>query len=171
MTRNRADLRVRERFEQARKGIALAMRVGIDENDQTMPRTRESALQRPGFSFVFLLQGPDPRIQRSHPLNFGRGSILRTVVDDNDFDRPGVVRIEQRLQGAADDLRFVIGGNHHADRLRKISPRPAPKTIGQPDHDQRAQNHQSRRDDHKGPEKFFDRMIDAETGRANEARQ
>ncbi len=46
-----------------------------------------------------------------------------------------------------------------------------PKTRREPDNDQRPNHDKSRRHDHKGPEKFFDAVVYAEPGAADNTRE
>ena len=66
-----------------------------------------------------------------------------------------------------DYFAFVVGSDDYTDGFGKIHGRRTTKAIGQVDNDERAHQHQCRRYNHESPEKFLDRMHDAETGAAD----
>ena len=100
-------------------------------------------------------------------LDFGRRPIARTIIDHDDFDLARVIgRRARERKRVRDHLLFIEGRDQDADRSGEIRrPGVAAETRRQPDHDQRSHDDQRRRDNHEGPEKFFDRVKDVKPGR------
>src|SRR5581483_8345169 len=107
-------------LQQSRKRIALALRIGIDENDDAVTRSSEAALQCSRFSMVFLSQQADAPIALGNALDLFSGPVVRTVVHDNDFDVAFVIGRQKRAQSFRNQFAFIISSDHHADRFRKI---------------------------------------------------
>jgi len=82
-----------------------------------------------------------------------------------------VIGREQRTQSVCDHFAFIVGRNDYARGLGKICPRLSPKSIGQPNHNERASHNEHGRDNHECPEKFFDAVIDVEAGAAHETHE
>src|SRR5205809_2078259 len=98
-----------------------------------MARRSQAALQGARFPVIVLLRQTNTRFALRNALNFRSSLITRTVIHYDDFDFPLVVRSEQRAQSFRDHFLFVVSSYHHADRLREIYFRSAPKTIREPD--------------------------------------
>ena len=74
----------------------LTLRIGIEEDHDTVTHCSQTMLQCARFTAVLLLQQTNAWIEMRRALNFGGGLIMRTVVNDNDFDFAFVVTGKKR---------------------------------------------------------------------------
>src|SRR5439155_10614027 len=150
---------------------ALTLRIGIDENDDAGMYSTETALQCASFTPVFLRQQANARIDMPNALNFGSCLITRAVVHNDDFNFTLVIGRYKSAQSFSDDFPFVVSSHHHTDRLRKIRRRSSLETVGQPDDDERADDHKRGCNNHKRPKEFFDTVKNAKSSAADETCQ
>ena len=77
----------------SRKRVALAVRIGIEKDNDLVSRRRETALQRARLAVIFLPQQTDPRIVRGDALRLPlRFRSRRTIIDHNHFQLAFVIR-------------------------------------------------------------------------------
>ena len=145
------------------------MRIGVNENNDAVTRSSEAALEGTRFPVILLLQQTNARLAARDALNFRSRSIARTVVHDHDFNFTFVICSQKRSQSFRDHFLFIVSSHDDADRRCEICFPSAAKASREPDNNQRSNNDKCGRNDHKGPEKLFDAVIDAKAGAAHES--
>src|SRR3954463_8631294 len=98
VTRHCADALIGKRLEQTRERVALALRVGIDKNHNSIMRGGESALESACFAAIFLSEQTNTRFVFRYALNLRSGLIGRAIVDDDYFYFAPVVCGKERPQ-------------------------------------------------------------------------
>src|SRR5204862_4045501 len=86
VTRYRADPSISERLEQARQRIALTLRIRIDENNDAVASSSQTALQSTRFPMIVLSQQAHTRLTPCDTLNLRSSPVTRTVVHHDHFD-------------------------------------------------------------------------------------
>ena len=107
------------------QGFRFEHRIGVQRHDDFGRCTLQAVIQCRPFAAIGLCDDADTVVGSEFCSHDVRGTIGRTIIDDQDIERLSVARLQHRADRAVDDFGFVVRRDQNGDGFRLPAKRAA----------------------------------------------